>query len=48
MLEQKIIGRLMKNLRKYNAKEAQKASEKVEKFNKMINYYLDMSSEKVK
>ena len=33
-------------LKKYNAKEAQKASEKVEKFNKMINDNLDMSSEK--
>ena len=33
-------------LKKYNAKEAQRASEKVEKFNKMINDNLDMSSEK--
>ena len=35
-------------LKKYNAKEAQRASEKVEKFNKMINDNLDMSSEKSK
>ena len=33
-------------LKKYNAKQAQRASEKVEKFNKMINDNLDMSSEK--
>ena len=33
-------------LKKYNTKEAQRASEKVEKFNKMINDDLDMSSEK--
>ena len=35
-------------LKKYNAKEAQRASKEVEKFNKMINDNLDMSSEKVK
>ena len=35
-------------LKKYNAEEAQRASEKLEKFNKMINDNLDMSSEKVK
>ena len=33
-------------LKKYNAKEEQRTSEKVEKFNKMINDNLDMSSEK--
>ena len=33
-------------LKKYRAKEAQKAFEEVEKFNKMINDNLDMSSEK--
>ena len=33
-------------LKKYNAKEAPKASEKVEKFNKIIGDNLDMSSEK--
>ena len=33
-------------LKKYNAKEAQKASKEIEKFNKMINDNLDMSSEK--
>ena len=35
-------------LKKYNAKEAQRASEKVEKINKMINDNLDMSREKSK
>ena len=33
-------------LKEYNTKEAQLASEKIEKFNKMINDHLDMSSEK--
>ena len=33
-------------LKKYNTKEAQKASKEIEKFNKMINDNLDMSSEK--
>ena len=33
-------------LKEYHAKEAQRASEEVEKFNKMINDNLDMSSEK--
>ena len=33
-------------LKEYHTKEAQKASEEVEKFNKMINNDLDMSSEK--
>ena len=33
-------------LEKYNAKEAQRASKVIEKFNKMINDNLDMSSEK--
>ena len=33
-------------LKRYNAKEAQRASEEVGKFNKMINDNLDMSSEK--
>ena len=33
-------------LKKYNAKEAQRAPEEVEKFNKMINDSLDMPSEK--
>ena len=33
-------------LKKYHAKEAKSASEEVEKFNKMINDNLDMSSEK--
>ena len=38
----------MKNLRnkKKNVKEAQRASKEVEKFNKMINDNLDISSEK--
>ena len=35
-----------KALKKYYAKEAQKASEEIEKYNKMINDNLDMSSEK--
>ena len=35
-----------KILKKYNEKEARKASEEIEKFNKMINDDLDMSSEK--
>ena len=33
-------------LKKYNAKEAQRASKEIEKFNKMINDNLHMSSEK--
>ena len=33
-------------LKEYNTKEAQRASKKIEKFNKMINDNLDMSSEK--
>ena len=33
-------------LKKYNAKEAQRASKEIEKFNKIINDNLDMSSEK--
>ena len=33
-------------LKEYNTKEVQLASEKIEKFNKMINDHLDMSSEK--
>ena len=33
-------------LKEYNAKEAQRASKEIEKFNKMINDNLDMSSEK--
>ena len=33
-------------LKIYNAKEAQRASKEIEKFNKMINDNLDMSSEK--
>ena len=33
-------------LKKYHEKEAKRASEKVEKFNKMINDNPDMSSEK--
>ena len=36
----------MKYLKKYNAKEAQRASKEIEKFNEMINDNLDMSSEK--
>ena len=32
--------------KKYNAKEAQRASKEIEKFNEMINDNLDMSSEK--
>ena len=35
-----------KALKKYYTKEAQRASEEIEKYNKMINYNLDMSSEK--
>ena len=35
-----------KVLKEYNIKEAQKASEEIEKYNKMINDNLDMSSEK--
>ena len=38
--------KINEKLKKYNVKEAQRASEKVEKFNKMINDNLDMSSEK--
>ena len=38
--------KINEKLKKYNTKEAQRASEKVEKFNKMINDNLDMSSEK--
>ena len=34
-----------KALKEYYTKEAQKASEKIEKYNKMINDNLDMSSE---
>ena len=33
-------------LKEYNAKEAQRASKEIEKFNKMINDNLDMSGEK--
>ena len=35
-------------LKKYYENEAQIASKKIEKYNKMINDNLDMSSEKVK
>ena len=35
-----------KKLKEYHAKEAQRASQEVEKFNKIINDNLDMSSEK--
>ena len=35
-----------KVLKEYNIKEAQKASEEIEKYNKMISDNLDMSSEK--
>ena len=35
-----------KALKEYYTKEAQKASEEIEKYNKMINGNLDMSSEK--
>ena len=35
-----------KVLKEYNTKEAQKASEEIEKHNKVINDNLDMSSEK--
>ena len=35
-----------KALKKYHTKEAQRASEEIEKYNKMINDNLDMSSEK--
>ena len=38
--------KINEKLKEYNVKEAQRASEKVEKFNKMINDNLDMSSEK--
>ena len=37
-----------KKLKKYYTKEAQKASEEIEKYNKMINDNLDMSSQKSK
>ena len=36
--------KINEKLKKYYAKEAQRASKKVEKFNKMINDNLDMSS----
>ena len=35
-----------KVLKEYYTKQAQKASNEIEKYNKMINYNLDMSSEK--
>ena len=35
-----------KKLKEYYTKEAQRASKEIEKYNKMINYNLDMSSEK--
>ena len=35
-----------KVLKEYYTNEAQRASKEIEKFNKMINYNLDMSSEK--
>ena len=38
--------KINEKLKEYNAKEAQRASEEVDKFNKMINNNLDMSSEK--
>ena len=38
--------KINEKLKEYYAKEAQRASEEVEKFNKMINDNLDMSSEK--
>ena len=38
--------KINEKLKKYYAKEAQRASKKVEKFNKTINDNLDMSSEK--
>ena len=38
--------RINKVLKEYYTNEAQKASEEIEKFNKMINDNLDMSSEK--
>ena len=38
--------KINEKLKEYDTKEAQRASEKVEKFNKMINDNLDMSSEK--
>ena len=36
--------KINEKLKEYNTKEAQRASEKVEQFNKMINDNLDMSS----
>ena len=38
--------KINEKLKEYNTKEARRASEEVEKFNKMINDNLDMSSEK--
>ena len=43
---EKKLAKTDKVLKKYYAKEAQKASEEIEKYNKMINDNLDMSSEK--
>ena len=45
-LEKKIVKNIDEILKKYNAKEAQRASKEIEKFNKMINDNLHMSSEK--
>ena len=43
---EKKLAKTDKVLKKYYAKEAQKDSEEIEKYNKMINDNLDMSSEK--
>ena len=42
----KLVKILIKKIKEYYTKEAQRASEKIEKYNKMINDNLDMSSEK--
>ena len=46
MLRLKIEKNTDKKLKEYYTKEAQRASKEIEKYNKMINDNLDMSSEK--
>ena len=43
---EEVIKNTDKALKEYNTKEVQRASEEIEKYNKMINDNLDMSSEK--
>ena len=45
-IEKKLVKNTDKALKEYYTKEAQKTSEEIEKYNKMINDNLDMSSEK--